>query len=102
MIVVTGHIDFDPERRGEFLAALDPLAKGSRADPGCIQYTFGADLENPGRVHVVEQWESDELMQAHMAAPHSATFAKAMRSIGVLNVRATKHEVAASQPLFGG
>ncbi len=101
MIVVTGHIDFDPTRRGEFLAALEPLTKGSLADPGCVQYTFSADFENPGRVHVLEQWESDELMRAHMAAPHSAEFVKAMPSIGVRGVKATKHEVASSQPLFG-
>ena len=102
MIVVTGHIDFDPARRAEFLAALEPLTKCSLADPGCSQYTFSADLENPGRVHVVEQWESDEVMQAHMAAPHSAEFAKAMQSICVRGVKVSKHDVTSSQPLFGG
>jgi quinol monooxygenase YgiN len=102
MIVVTGHIDFDPARRADFLAALEPLSKGSLADPGCVQYTFSTDLENPGRIHVMEQWESDELMQAHMATPHSAEFAKAMQSIGVRGVKVTKHHVTSSQPLFGG
>lgn len=102
MILVTGHIDFDPDRREEFLAALEPLMKGSRADPGCVQYTFSADFENQGRVHVVEQWESDELMQAHMATPHFAEFGQAMQAIGVRGVKVTKHEVTSSRPLFGG
>ena len=102
MILVTGHIDFDPARRDDLLAALEPLIKGSLADPGCLQYTFSADFENPGRVHVVEQWESDELMQAHMGTPHFAEFGQAMQSIGVRAVRVAKHEVASSQPLFGG
>jgi quinol monooxygenase YgiN len=102
MIVVTGHIDFDPARRREFLAALEPLTKRSLADPGCVQYTISADLDDPGRVHVVEQWESDVLMRAHMAAPHSAEFVKAMQPIGVRGVKVTKHEVSTSQPLRVG
>jgi quinol monooxygenase YgiN len=94
--------DLDPARRREFLAALEPLTKGSLADPGCIQYTISADLDDPGRVHVVEQWESDVLMRAHMAAPHSVEFVKAMQPIGVRGVKVTKHEVSTSQPLRVG
>ena len=102
MILVTGHIDFDPARRSDLLAALEPLIKGSLADPGCVQYTFSADLENPGRVYVTEQWESEELMNAHMATPHFAEFGQAMQSVGVRGVKVTRHEVTSSRPLFGG
>jgi quinol monooxygenase YgiN len=102
MILVTGHIDFDPARRDDFLAALEPLVKGSLADPGCLQYTFSADFENPGRVHVTERWETEELMQAHMAMPHFGEFGQAMRSVGVRAVKVFKHEVTSSKPLFGG
>lgn len=102
MILVTGHIDFDPARRDDFLAALEPLIKGSLADPGCLQYTFSADFENPGRVYVVEQWEADELMQAHMATPHFAEFGQVIQTVGVRVVKVTKHAVTSSTPLFGG
>jgi quinol monooxygenase YgiN len=102
MILVTGHIDFDPARRDDLLAALEPLVKGSLADPGCLQYTFSADFENAGRVHVVERWETDELMRAHMATPHFAEFGQAMQAVGVRGVKVFKHTVTASEPLFGG
>jgi len=101
MILITGHIDFDPARRNDVLAALGPLTEASRAEPGCLQYTFSADLDDPGRVHVVERWESAETMQTHMTSPHFGQFGQAMQSLGVRGVDITRHEVASSKPLLG-
>ena len=102
MILVTGHISIDPERRDDFLAALDRLIKPTLEEPGCLKYQFSVDLNRPGRFNVEEQWETEELLNAHMAQPHFVEFGKVMQTVGVKGIKSTKHEVISSTPMFGG
>ena len=70
MIVVGGTFEVEPGRREAFLASrLDTMVR-SRAEPGCLEYTFAPDPLEPGRVILFERWESQEHLDAHLAAPH--------------------------------
>lgn len=82
-IVVTGTIDLDPARRDEAIAAALELMDATRAEEGNEGYTFSADLADPGRLHIVEQWASDDAMQAHLKTPHLATFLQKLAGVGV-------------------
>jgi quinol monooxygenase YgiN len=70
MIVVGGTFRVPPEN----LAALKPHAEtvvaASRAEAGCIVYSFAEDLVEPGLIRVFEIWGSRELIDAHLAQPH--------------------------------
>ena len=44
------------------------LMRVSRAEQGCIEYTFAADPLDPGRVVLFEKWETQEDLDAHLAA----------------------------------
>ncbi len=62
--VVAGKLD-------EFL----PLAKilveeTNKKDAGCIAYEMYQDLSNPLVVTVIEEWESDTALDAHMKSTH--------------------------------
>jgi quinol monooxygenase YgiN len=39
------------------------------AESGCISYTFSADLVEPGLIHVFEEWQSQDALDAHFKAP---------------------------------
>ena len=49
---------------------LEKLIPITRAEEGCIQYDLHVDNENPGFFVFYENWESRELWQTHMGAPH--------------------------------
>jgi len=51
-------------------AELEKLVPITRAEAGCVQYDLHVDNENPGLFVFYETWESRELWQAHMGAPH--------------------------------
>ena len=47
------------------------MMRTSRAEQGCLEYTFAADPLDSGRVVLFERWESQEALDAHLAAQRS-------------------------------
>ena len=56
------------------LVKLIPLTRG---EAGCIQYDLHQDNADPSHFIFYENWESRELWQAHMNAPHLAAYLQA-------------------------
>lgn len=51
-------------------AEMQTLAKITRTEAGCIQYDIHQDNADPTFFLIFENWESYDLWQEHMAAPH--------------------------------
>lgn len=76
MIVVAGMLQFKPEDRQDVLDRLKEVVRLSRQDPGCVEYWWSEDIESADSFRFLECWESQELMDAHMAQPHTEGFMK--------------------------
>ncbi len=61
-------------RTGELKNALQALVAPSRADAGCIRYELHQDTEDEATFVFIEQWESRESLEAHLAQPHLEDF----------------------------
>lgn len=83
MIIVGGTFEVDPAQRDAFLAERAERMRTSRAEAGCIEYTFAADPLEPGRVILFERWEDQASLDAHLAGPSPAT-AIAARSMSIV------------------
>lgn len=71
-IVVNIHANADKiELVKTELLKLVPI---TRAEDGCITYDLQQDNENPAHFMFFENWESRELWQKHMNAPHLAAY----------------------------
>jgi quinol monooxygenase YgiN len=79
MIIIGGTIRFSPTDRQATLAAIQRMMDASRAEAGCLVYTFSADLAAPDMLHLFEVWESEEALEAHRQTPHMATFTAEVR-----------------------
>ncbi len=55
-------------------AELLKLIEITRAEEGCINYDLHQDNDNPAHFVFYENWESRELWQTHMGAPHLAAY----------------------------
>jgi quinol monooxygenase YgiN len=42
----------------------------NRLDEGCMHYELYQDINNPRNLTFIEEWESMEALENHMAAPH--------------------------------
>lgn len=57
------------------------LIEPSRKDEGCISYELYQDTTNPGKFTFIEKWESKELLEAHIKAPHLVAAAETFGKI---------------------
>ena len=101
MLVIAGSIQIDPARLAEATPAALEVMEATRAEAGCISYTFSNDLADPGLIHVFEQWESQDALDAHFKTPHMAKFQQAMGGFGVRGMDIKRYEVASVGPLRG-
>ncbi|MDD0970618.1 MULTISPECIES: putative quinol monooxygenase [Pseudomonas] len=53
---------------------LRALIEPTRAEADCGQYELHQDLANPLAFYMIEQWASDEALQAHDASAHIQHF----------------------------
>ena len=74
MLIVAGTIQVDPDSRDAATDALLEMMRETRKEPGNLEYAFTPDLADPGLLRIFEQWESQEALDAHFAAPHMAAF----------------------------
>ena len=70
MVIVGGTFELDPNLREEFLAGRLDTMRRSRAEKGCLEYTFAADPIDPARVVLFERWATQEDLDAHLSASH--------------------------------
>ena len=73
-LTITGNILANPDQIDLVKAELEKLIPITRAEAGCLQYDLHQDNENPAYFMFYENWESRELWQTHMNAPHMAAY----------------------------
>ena len=73
-LTITGNILANPDQIDLVKAELEKLIPITRAEAGCLQYDLHQDNENPAYFMFYENWESRELRQTHMNAPHMAAY----------------------------
>ncbi len=85
MIIVQGDFTIKEGKRDEAIAAMVKVAQATQQEAGCIRYNFYADLENPNRFIVYEEWQSMEHLNAHLSAEnppaHMTEFRRANEGI---------------------
>jgi quinol monooxygenase YgiN len=72
VVIVMGRFEVDPNERDAFLAGRQEIMRRSRAEAGCLEYTFAADPIEPGRVVLVERWLDQASLDGHLAALRAA------------------------------
>ena len=101
MLVIAGTIRIDPDRQADAVPAAVEMMEATRAEPGCVSYTFSASLAEPGVIHVFEEWKDQTALDAHFASPHMARFQQAIGGFGIRGVDLHRYEVASKGPMGG-
>lgn len=73
-LTIVANITANPGKTDLVKAELEKLIAITRAEEGCITYDLHQDNENPAHFMFYETWESRELWQTHMQAPHLAAY----------------------------
>ncbi len=100
MIIIAGTVDVDPARRDAALEAGCPHMQATRAQKGCIDYVWSADLLVPGRIYVYERWESQEALAEHFAGPHYVGMRDCIAAHGLRGADVSKYRMEISEPVY--
>jgi len=74
MIIVTGTARFGEGEIERLRGAFATNIEATRAEDGCEHYAYAVDVSDPNLLHISERWRDGSAIEAHMAAPHMATF----------------------------
>jgi quinol monooxygenase YgiN len=93
MVIVAGYICVDPQQIEKFRAAVIPLARDTKKEPGCLAYTLAVDDAAAGRIVVLERWQDEPTLRKHLETQHVKTFLEQVEGV-VQSMDAKLYDVA--------
>lgn len=71
MVKVVAKNFIKADRMNEFIETAEMLVRETvQNDTGCIRYELFQDLSNPQVLTIIEEWEDQSSLDAHMTAKH--------------------------------
>lgn len=98
-VLIAGTVRLPPQNVERFRPHMRRMLAASRAEEGCVAYSYAIDLEDPGLIRIFEAWRDQAALDAHFNTPHMAEWRAAWPEFGVSDRRLTAYEVAAERPL---
>jgi quinol monooxygenase YgiN len=92
MIIVAGHIDIDPKNEAKVESIARTMMAETRREAGCRVYEIMRSLETPGRLHLYEEWDSLEALEAHFGTPHMQVWRQGIADLTVLDRKVARME----------
>lgn len=93
MLLIVGTIRLPPQRLAEARPAMRAMIDASRAEPGCIQYSYAEDVIDAGLMHVTELWDTRAHLQAHFRSDYIAAWRAQWAGLEISGRNLTLYEV---------
>jgi autoinducer 2-degrading protein len=74
VLVVHVHVNVQPDRVDEFLAATEPNARASLDEPGVLRFDVIQDQTEPTHIVLVEVYRDSDAAAAHKETAHYAAW----------------------------
>lgn len=98
-IVIAGTVRVPPGELEKLKPHMLRMLAASRAEDGCLVYSYGEDVAEPGLIRVFEAWRDQAAIDAHFKADHMAVWRAACADHGVSDRRLFLYEIAAERAL---
>ncbi|MEH6675982.1 putative quinol monooxygenase [Phenylobacterium sp.] len=96
-LVIAGTIRVPTDRLEAFRPHMLAMLEASRAEDGCLEYSYAGDVAEPGLIRVFEAWRDQAALDAHFQTPHLAAWRAAWPEFGVSDRRLIAYEVASER-----
>ena len=80
--------------------AMATMVAASRAEEGCLGYTYGTDVLDPHKLIIVEKWVDDAALAYHFQTPHMAAFQQALAGLEVEITELAKYQADDGSPVM--
>ncbi len=83
MLILAGSIRLPADRLDDARPTMERMIAASRAEPGCLGYSFAADLLEPGLIRIFEMFADEEALRAHSESAHMQEWRDAWEALGI-------------------
>lgn len=98
-IIIAGTVRVPPQNLASLLPHMARMLAASRAEDGCVTYSYAEDVAEPGLIRVFEVWRDQAAVDAHAQAPHMAVWRAAWPEHGVSDRRLILYETVSERAL---
>ena len=98
MLLVIGTVRLPPDRLEQAKPAMQRMISASRAEPGCLGYSYAQDVLDAGLIHVLEAWSDRAALEAHFKSAHIAEWRASWAALGIGGRKLTLYETAGGVP----
>jgi quinol monooxygenase YgiN len=102
MIIVKGQVRFGDGEIERLKPAFAANIAATRAEAGCAAYAYSVDALDPNLLHVMEEWSSEEAIDAHMQSQHMGALFAALGAAKVESTRIDAYEAHYLRNIMGG
>jgi quinol monooxygenase YgiN len=99
-IIIAGYLDFPPERSEQLIRDAKPLIGAALGEPGCIAYDWSFSPDQPGRVHVYEEWADEQSLQGHFDGAPYRDMGAHLNGVGILAIQVQKYRFDLAEPVY--
>jgi len=92
MKIITVQCKAKPEKRNELVALCKSMIAPSRAEPGCIHYSFYEDLNEENSFFFYEEWKDQTAIDLHNSTQHFLEFQPKFKNFIVGDASVTVHQ----------
>lgn len=98
-VLIAGTVRVPPQNLERFRPHMEAMLAASRAEDGCLAYSYAVDVLDAGLIRIFEAWRDEAALNAHFATPHMAEWRAAWPQFGVSDRNLSLYEIAAERPL---
>jgi quinol monooxygenase YgiN len=99
MLLIVGTVRLPAGQLGAARPGMASMIEASRAETGCLEYSYAEDVLDHGLIHVKERWTNREALDEHFNSVHIAAWRATWPSIGIGERNLRLYEVGDSQPI---
>lgn len=75
LLTVIAHMRAAPGKEDELRRELEALVEPTEKEEGFVNYDLHVAISDDGSFYLYENWESEDLLDKHLQAPHLVRFA---------------------------
>ncbi len=85
MVIIYCEMHIDAEKKAEYFERVRAagIIPATNAEPGCLSYELAECAAEPGKLLIVERWESPAALPAHMKGANYAALMKLNAEYGL-------------------
>ena len=92
-LIIAGTVRVPPENLERFKPHMLAMLTASRAEDGCLEYSYAEDVFESGLIHVKEMWRDQPSLDRHFASAHLAEWRATWPSLGIHERQLRSYEV---------